>query len=339
MRMESLTKKKISKYEAKQLFEESGIGDADSITECSEAEFSSVFKVVSGDKSYYIKFGTDPETSTLFYEKDLIAVELKMHRILDEHAAETVSPRHPKVVFSDTTLEKINVGYIITEGFDLPLKGLTFPNLESRKRMMLQLGQDLARLHKIKGNGYGYLQIGTEPTWAEAYKKMVDRILADATVLNVKFDSSRIYNVISRAEPILKEMDDCALVNGDVNYNNIFVERKKFTYQGLVNWGRAFFGDPLTDLVSLRPTRTVESNRWFVKGYTSVTNVTPDYKIRVRCNLMRLYIGLVMLTELEIRWKKNSLAYLKYRRIGRQALKKALVTLEKPFNEQTKGNI
>ena len=40
--MESLTKKRISKYEAKQLFEESGIGTAESINEINESEFSSV---------------------------------------------------------------------------------------------------------------------------------------------------------------------------------------------------------------------------------------------------------------------------------------------------------
>ena len=337
--MESLTKKRISKYEAKQLFEESGIGIAESINEINESEFSSVFKVTSGGKVYYIKFGPDPEAQTLFYEKDLINVELRVHAILDAHASETTAPRHPKVVYSDNTLQKVNVGYIITEGFDVPLKGLTFPNLELRKRMMLQFGQDLAKLHKIKGTGYGYMQIGTETTWAEAYKKMVDRVLADATVLNVRFDSSRIYNVITRAEPILKEMDDCALVNGDVSYYNVFVDRKKFNYQGLVNWGKAFYGDPLTDLVSLRPTRSIESNRWFVKGYTSVTNTVPDYKIRVRANLMRLYIGLIMLTELEVRFKKNSLAYLTHRSVGRRVLKKALSTLEKPYNEQTKGMI
>ena len=52
--MESLTKKRISKYEAKQLFEESGIGIAESINEINEAEFSSVFKVTSGGR---IQFG------------------------------------------------------------------------------------------------------------------------------------------------------------------------------------------------------------------------------------------------------------------------------------------
>ena len=87
--MESLTKKRISKYEAKQLFEESGIGIAESINEINESEFSSVFKVTSGGKVYYIKFGPDPEAQTLFYEKDLINVELRVHAILDAHASES----------------------------------------------------------------------------------------------------------------------------------------------------------------------------------------------------------------------------------------------------------
>lgn len=338
--MESYTKKKVSKYEAKRLFEESGIGTADTINECVESEFSSVFKVRSGGKSYYVKFGTDPETTTLSYEKDLSKVELDVYDILDKADADGEEKRvlRPAVVFRDTSKEKINVDYFITEGFDAPLKGLAFPNLNAKRRVMFQLGANLAGLHKIKGEGYGYTQLGLDTNWADAFKKMVDRIVADATVLNVKLDTYKIYDAMSRAEEILREVDDCALVNGAVSPHNVYVNRKNFTYQGLISWGRAFYGDFVTDLVSLYPAHTLERNRYFIKGYTSVTPIEFDSRIRVRANLMRMYIGMLMTVELELRWKKNSWQYLKHKNLGRKVLRKALSALEKPFNDQTKGN-
>lgn len=342
-KMDSYTKNKISKYEAKRLFEESGIGNADSVSECQNAEFSPVFKVRSNGKTYYIKFGNASESATLTYEKDMIKAELAYYDALVAAEPADVNEDErilrPAVVFRDVSREKVGVDYFITEGFDAPLMGLTFPNLNARRRVMFQLGQNLARLHRIKGESFGYTQLGTDSNWADAFKKMVDRIVADATVLKVKLDTYKIYDVMNRAEDILKSVEDCTLVNGAVTPDNVFVNRKNFTYQGLINWSRAFYGDYVTDLISLYPTRSLERNRYFVKGYNSVAPFNPDNRLRVRANLMRMYLGMVMTVELEIRWKKNSAPYFRHKWLGRRLLRKALSELQKPFNDQTKGSM
>lgn len=342
-KMDSYTKNKISKYEAKRLFEESGIGNADSVSECQNAEFSPVFKVRSNGKTYYIKFGNASESATLTYEKDMIKAELAYYDALVAAEPADVNEDErilrPAVVFRDVSREKVGVDYFISEGFDAPLMGLTFPNLNARRRVMFQLGQNLARLHRIKGESFGYTQLGTDSNWADAFKKMVDRIVADATVLKVKLDTYRIYDVMNRAEDILKSVEDCTLVNGAVTPDNVFVNRKNFTYQGLINWSRAFYGDYVTDLISLYPTRSLERNRYFVKGYNSVAPFNPDNRLRVRANLMRMYLGMVMTVELEIRWKKNSAPYIRHKWLGRRLLRKALSELQKPFNDQTKGSM
>lgn len=340
--MDSYGKKKVSKYDAKRLFEESGIGSADSISECLNAEFSPVFKVRSGGKTYYVKFGKASDVPALSYEKELAKVELGFYDALDaceNGDAEEERILRPKVVFRDVSGEKIDVDYFITEGFDVPLRGLAFPNLNAKRRVMFQLGQNLARLHNVKGSGFGYTQLGLDSNWADAFKKMVDRIVADATVLKVKLDTYKIYDIVGRAKDILASVEDCTMVNGAVTVDNVFVNRKNFTYQGLINWSRAFYGDFVTDLVSLYPTRSLERNRYFVKGYNSVASFVSDDRLRVRANLMRMYIGMVMTVELEIRWKKNSLPYIQHKWLGRRILRRALSALEKPFNAQTKGTI
>ena len=163
--MESNTKKYVSKYDAKKLFEESGVGAAEIVKECETGEFNTVYSVRSNGKRYYLKFGSDDSTPTLNYEKDMLRAELAAYAAL-----EGTDVLRPTIVFADTSREKINVDYFITEGLDAPLQGLTFPNLKARKRVMYQLGADVAKIHAVKGTEFGYFQFGKKPTWAEAYK-------------------------------------------------------------------------------------------------------------------------------------------------------------------------
>lgn len=324
--MESNTKKYVSKYDAKKLFEESGIGAAEIVKECETGEFNTVYSVRSNGKRYYLKFGSDDSTPTLSYEKDMLKAELAAYAAL-----EGTDVLRPAIVFADTSREKISVDYFITEGLDAPLQGLTFPNLKARKRVMYQLGADVAKIHAVKGEDFGYFQFGKKPTWAEAYKLMIDKIVADATVLNVRLDTFRVYAVLDRVKEILAEVTESSLVHGDLWAGNVFVNRKNFTYQGLIDWERAFWGDIAADFATLAPRGNIERNRYFVKGYNSVTPIEFNAKLHTRINLMKLYYGMVMITEPELRWKKGSFQYNVHKYYGRKVFNKALKALEKPL--------
>ncbi len=324
--MESNTKKYVSKYDAKKLFEESGVGAAEIVKECETGEFNTVYSVRSNGKRYYLKFGSDDSTPTLNYEKDMLRAELAAYAAL-----EGTDVLRPTIVFADTSREKINVDYFITEGLDAPLQGLTFPNLKARKRVMYQLGADVAKIHAVKGTEFGYFQFGKKPTWAEAYKLMIDKIVADATVLNVRIDTFRVYAVLDRVKDILAEVTESSLVHGDLWAGNVFVNRKNFTYQGLIDWERAFWGDIATDFATLALCGNIERNRYFVKGYNSVTPIEFNAKLHTRIDLMKLYYGMVMLTEPELRWKKGSFQYNIHKYYGRKVFNKALKALEKPL--------
>ena len=325
--MESNTKKYVSKYDAKKLFEESGIGPAEIVKECENGEFNTVYLVKSNGKRYYLKFGNDDSTPTLSYEKNMLKTELGIYE-----AIEGTDILRPAMVFKDTSREKIGVDYFITEGLDAPMLGLTFPNLKARKRVMYQLGADVAKIHSVKSeDGFGYEQFGKKATWAEAYKLMIDKIVADATVLNVKFDTFRVYAILDRVKDILAEVTESVLVHGDVWAGNVFVNRKNFTYQGRIDWERGFWGDFAADFVALAPCGNIERNRYFVKGYRSVSPVEFDAKLHTRIDLMKLYFGMILLTEPELRWKKGSFQYNVHKYRARKVFNKALKALEKPL--------
>lgn len=325
--MESYTKSNVSKSEAKKLFEEAGLGVVDAIKEVEAGEFNTIFQIRSGENRYFIKFGSSPEVKVLSYEKDILNTEITFYETLEGSAV-----KRPQVVFSDNTREKVGVDYFVMEALNVSLLGYTFPSVKQRKRFSYQLGANLAELHKIKGEGFGYPQCGLKQTWADAYKGMVNNLIADATVLEVKLDAYRINSVIERAEKYLNEVTEPSLVHFDVWVGNIFVS-KTHNFQGLIDWERAMWGDPVGDFISLNLFKDFEKNEYLLKGYNSVTPFEVNESIRIRANLLRMYLGMIMMVEPCTRWKKGSLIYFGRRRIGKKLFARAINSLEKSLKE------
>jgi len=325
--MESYTKTNVSKFDAKKLFDESGVGVAENIREIEAGEFNTIFQIKSGDKKYFIKFGSSPEVKVLSYEKDILNTEIYFYEKLEGSAV-----KRPAVVFSDNTRSKIGVDYFIMESLNAPLLGYAFPSVNQRKRFEYQLGANLAELHKIKGDSFGYPQCGLKETWEEAYKSMVNNLIADATVLDVKLDSFRINNILNYATPYLKEVTEPSLVHFDVWMGNIFVS-KTHNFQGLIDWERAMWGDPVGDFISLNLFRKFENKEYLLKGYNSVSHFVVDEKILIRANLLRMYLGMIMMVEPCTRWKKGSLIYWGRRRVGKRLFNKAIKELERQLKE------
>ncbi len=325
--MESYTKTNVSKFDAKKLFDESGVGIAENIREVEAGEFNTIFQVKSGDKKYFIKFGSSPEVKVLSYEKDILNTEIYFYNKLEGSVV-----KRPKVVFSDSSRTKIGVDYFIMEALNVPLLGYAFPSTNQRKRFSYQLGANLAELHKIKGEGFGYPQCGLEQTWEDAYKKMINNLIADATVLDVKLDTYRINNVLTYASPYLKEVVEPSLVHFDVWVGNIFVS-KTHNFQGLIDWERAMWGDPVGDFISLNLFKKFENNEYLIKGYNSVTPFEVTESILIRANLLRMYLGMIMMVEPCTRWKKGSLIYLGRRMVGKRLFNRAIKNLEAQFKE------
>ena len=325
--MESYTKSNISKYDAKRIFDESGVGTADNIREVEAGEFNTIFQIRSGDKRYFVKFGSSPDVKVLSYEKDILNTEIGFYKKLEGSAV-----KRPNVVFTDTTRTKVPVDYFIMEALNVPLLGYTFPSTKQRKRFSYQLGANLAELHKIKGEGYGYPQCGLESTWAEAYKKMINNIIADATVLDVKLDTYRINSILERADKYLQEVTKPSLVHFDVWVGNIFVS-KTHNFQGLIDWERAMWGDPVGDFISLNLFHNFARNEYLIKGYNSVTPFEITESVMIRADLLRMYLGLIMSVEPCTRWKKGSLIYIGRRMIGKKLFNKAVNSLEKAFKD------
>ena len=85
--------------------------------------------------------------------------------------------------------------------------------------------------------------------------------------------------------------------------------------------------------LALEKSRKFENKEYLLKGYNSVSHFVVDEKILIRANLLRMYLGMIMMVEPCTRWKKGSLIYWGRRRVGKRLFNKAIKELERQLKE------
>lgn len=312
----------ISKYEIKELFLAIGLGNPSSIVFQTASSEISIHNVSIDNKRYWIK----ASLRNVKYDKsthDPIVNELTIYKSLEE----SESTRYQKIVYSDITKKYIDVNFIVIEIVGIPYKK-KFLGYKERKLIMYQVGEQLARLHKIEGLGFGSEKIGIENSWESAYKKLVDDIISKLTVQNVRVDTNRIYSAISRVEPILKDVNP-SLIHADLWKGNIYISPSGAKFMAFSGWENSMWGDLATDFVRLNPIRGTMNNKNFMRGYLSVNEIKFDKNFHIRRNLMKLFMGLNALIYPIAKWRLGAQKYI-YKRIeGRVMVFEALRFLEK----------
>jgi aminoglycoside phosphotransferase (APT) family kinase protein len=169
-----------------------------------------------------------------------------------------------------------------------------------------ETGGHLARLHSVRGPGFGYPSPAFAPLrdrWAPAFAAMTDALLDDAERYGswLPLPVPRIRAALAAAAPVLDEVTVPALVHFDLWPGNILIEGRAGarTVSGLIDGERMFWGDPLADFASLSLLHTdVEQDPAFLAGYGAGGGRTDfDDSARRRIALYRCYLYLIMLVE------------------------------------------
>jgi aminoglycoside phosphotransferase (APT) family kinase protein len=124
---------------------------------------------------------------------------------------------------------------------------------------------------------------------------MVDDLLADARRLGSDLPASpdRIGALLHRHDDALDAVDRPALVHFDLWDGNAFVDRTPdggWRVTGLIDGERAFFGDPVAELVSLALFRDLADAPEILAGYPM--KLTGE--VRRRLTLYTAYLYLIM---------------------------------------------
>ncbi|RSS56805.1 phosphotransferase [Streptomyces sp. WAC01280] len=167
-------------------------------------------------------------------------------------------------------------------------------------------GIAVERLRHALGPVYGYPRpaLGLSgPDWPSAFTAMLHAVLADAIRFEVTLPApiDLLADLPARFGHRLAEVRRPALVHFDAWEGNLVLARTghgEWRLSGLIDGERAFFGDPLAELVGLDPLGSAEDDPDLMAGYRShAPGTVIDAGARVRLALYRVYLALVMRVE------------------------------------------
>jgi aminoglycoside phosphotransferase (APT) family kinase protein len=169
---------------------------------------------------------------------------------------------------------------------------------EQHSALRRLLGEFTARLHTIEGEAFGYPQAPGGDTWRGAFLAMVDAVLADADRFGVALPDGLHAWFQDRSGP-LDDVTTPVLVHFDLWQANIFVSLDPPRLVGVIDPERAFWGDPLADLVTIALFADVEDDADFLAGYSLVGYGSGPFtsSMRERIRLYRVYLYLIMIIE------------------------------------------
>lgn len=299
--MKSKTKYFVSESNIVEIFAVAGLGAVTNVYELSAGEFNSAYRVTANGAEYVLKISPKDNTHTLTYESDIIAREVEFYRLI----AEKTDVKTPKIYYYDDTLSIIPTKYFIMEKLDSkPLNTVKLSKPE-RQRVNKLIGEMVAKLHTVKGNGFGYEQNGLYSNWYLALRSMVENLINDCARLNKKCKKgAKLLEFIDKSKAILENVDS-VYTHYDIWDGNIFYKNDNGEIElTLIDTERGFWGDGIGDFVSIE-LMTALNKKKSVIGYNKLAekpiSFTRDEMIRYY--IMTAYLGLIVYTEKFARYK------------------------------------
>ncbi|MCK7487476.1 MAG: phosphotransferase [Bacillus subtilis] len=160
--MESKSKVVVATEILKQLFEQAGIPGVIDIQPLGDGEYNALYSGTSQGKEYVVKIAPANAEHALTYEQGLMAHEVAMLRLISSKTSIKV----PQIFAFDVSKKLIASDYFIMEklpGTPLHHKDWTS---QAKEQAWNRIVENVAELHQIKGDRYGYSQNGMHPNCA-----------------------------------------------------------------------------------------------------------------------------------------------------------------------------
>lgn len=299
--MKSKTKYFVAESKIAEIFSVAKLGAVTNVSELSAGEFNSAYRVTANGAEYVLKIAPKDNTHTLTYESDIIAREVEFYRLI----AEKTDVKTPKIYYYDDTLSIIPTKYFIMEMLDS--KPLNTVKLSKSERLNVNklIGEMVAKLHTVKGNGFGYEQNGLYSNWYLALRSMVENLISDCARLNKKCKKgAKMLEFIDKSKAILEKVESVYthydIWDGNVFYKNDIGEIELT----LIDTERGFWGDGIGDFVSIE-LMTALNKKTSVIGYNKLVEKPIKFSRdeMVRYYIMTAYLGLIVYTEKFARYK------------------------------------
>ncbi|MFF7679285.1 phosphotransferase family protein [Actinacidiphila glaucinigra] len=295
--MRSLTKRALSAEQlAAMLRESAGVGCSVE-AELTDGWFNAAYRVRLDDgRPAVVKIAPPPDAAVLRYERGIMATEVMAHRRM---AALGGIPL-PELLYAAPEFMALSV-----------LPGTPWDKAADRipadrqARLRRELGRIVARLHTLapEDGRYGYPapEAGLSAAdWPTAFGAMVEALLEEAGHRHTPLGAApeEIRALVAAGADVLAEVEEPRLVHFDLWPGNVFVADDGSAVTGLIDHERAFWGDPLAELVSLALGGDTGPGSDLVAGYREAGGVLDFGPSALhRLALYRVYLGLILVVE------------------------------------------
>ncbi|GLW06642.1 phosphotransferase [Microtetraspora sp. NBRC 13810] len=246
-----------------------------------------------------LKLSPPPDLEQLTYERDLLRTEALVHRLCA--GAGVPCARLLREGRDDPVL---GGDYLLLADLDgVPWNHAAGLTEGEQRAVRRELGRHLAVLNSVTGEHFGYPRGELRgATWREAFLRMAAALLADAARYDtpLPLPAGEIAAVVEAAAGVLDEVRRPALVHFDIWPGNVFLAPGGGPprIQAIIDFERAFFGDPLADFVTPTIFGELTESDEMVTGYREAggkVEFTPPAAARL--TLYRVYLYLILLVE------------------------------------------
>jgi aminoglycoside phosphotransferase (APT) family kinase protein len=278
----SATKQPLAPGQVRALLREA-LGRARDSVELRDGEFTVCY--AAGD--VVLKVWPEPGTPLLAYEEGLVHGEAELCR----RAPEVGFPG-PELVHLDTSHGLVDRDWLVM----MRLPGTPLPQAGAGVDVERELGEAVARLHRVTGGAFGYVGRPAlqAATWREAFGRILAAVLEDAVRYEARlpFAVEDVQAALEAAAPALDEAAAPALVHFDAWAGNVLVAGGRLS--GVIDGERSLYADPLAEWAMLAFDGDPAERPELVAGYGGLEL---DAAARARLDLYRLYLFLIVLVE------------------------------------------
>ncbi|MFC8452807.1 phosphotransferase [Kitasatospora sp. NPDC057223] len=306
--MHSATKQRLGPAEIRAVVA-NALGPEAQVTEVREltgGTFNAAYRLTltAPDRVVVLKVSPPPVTPLLTYEHGLMGTEAAFYELVGAATEVTV----PQVVAVNYERQVVDGDYLVMSHLDGAGWDSSHASLGpgDHARLRRDLGRLTGSLHTVTGTEFGYPQHpgpSEGDSWRAAFGRMLDDVLADARRYGVTLpvDPEELLTVISRRAWLLDAVTVPVLVHFDLWEGNVLLAERdgRPEISGIIDGERAFWGDPLADLVSPALFGDIADEADFLAGYRSA--VGPSFELTPqalqRIAMYRIYLDLIMLVE------------------------------------------
>ena len=244
----SRTKFDISQEDIRRIFQQAGFGPVTDIRTLGAGEFNSAFAVEAGSQTYALKVGANNDAVQI-YEKDMMKSKVHWYQVITQNT----DLRVPKVFVSDFSKEIVPTNYFIMEYIPGVQKDALDVTPEQKAKGDAEVARMVAKLHRIRGEKFGYIQSGLYDTWQEALRHIIENLIRDAKKVNQTLPrAEKLLTLIDRYQDVLNQAP-CRLISFDAWDPNFICtssdpEKPEFVW---IDPERCFWGDPVLDFVAV----------------------------------------------------------------------------------------